>query len=227
MQTRTEAEILAAKASAGDPYSQAETNYRQQRHLSDDELRAWMTEQASLEKAEIRQAVDEKRVYVVAGKDAHRVHLYDCSSLREQIDRDHAWSFWQIGSAESFRLQLAHGDGGPRMPELVDRAAIEALRSYVTCQICAPSVSHTSKSRGVRTTKLTSLSARHIGRELSALDGTSLGLLERIITTIDRYSSSVAVQTSTVSFDETEHPAVIVGPAVSGTVSSGSAVSTE
>ncbi|PPH08588.1 hypothetical protein C5C36_16185 [Rathayibacter sp. AY1G1] len=187
-------------------------DYRQQRFLTDDELRSFMVEQASAEKASIRQAVDADRIYVVAGSGVRRVHLWDCSSLREQIDRDRAWSFWLHGDPENFRKEVAHGDGGPRMPLLLDRAAIEALSTYVTCQICSPTLGHTKKSRGERTAKLTSLSARHIGRSLAALDGAPLGQLQRIVTTVDAGGSKVRVDTTTHSFTDDDRPSVFVAP---------------
>jgi hypothetical protein len=209
---RSETELRAAINQAEDLLAEAETDYRQQRFLTDDELRSFMIEQASAENASIRQAVDADRIYVVAGSDVRRVHFWDCSSLREQIDRDRAWSFWLHGNLENFRREVAHGNGGPRMPRLLDRAAVEALSTYVTCQICSPTLGHTRKSRGERTTKLTSLGARHIGRALTALDGSSLGQLQRIITTVDTDGSLVRVETSTQSFTEAERPVILVAP---------------
>lgn len=210
---RSESELRAALTQAQDVLTEAEIDYRQQRFLTDDELRSFMIEQASAEKASIRQAVDADRIYVVAGSDARRVHFWDCSSLREQIDRDRAWSFWLHGDPENFRRGVAHGNGGPRMPRLLDRAAVEALSTYVTCQICSPTLGHTRKSRGERTTKVTSLAARHIGRSLTALDGSSLGQLQRIITTVDAHGSTVLVETTTQSFTDKERPAILVAPA--------------
>lgn len=207
---RSEAELRAALVEARDVFTEAEIDYRQQRFLTDDELRTFMVEQASAEKASIRQAVNADRIYVVAGSGVRRVHFWDCSSLREQIDRDRAWSFWLHGDPEDFRKEVAHGDGGPRMPRLLDRAAIEALPTYVPCQICSPTLGHTRKSRGERTTKLTSLAARHIGRSLADLDGSPLGLLQRIITTVDAHGSTVRVETATQSFTDEERPAVVV-----------------
>lgn len=212
MTIRSEAELRAALTEAHDLYSEAESDFREQRFLSDDELRAFMRDQASAEKAAIRQAIEEHRIYVVAGSGVRRVHSYDCSSLREQVDRDRAWSPWQHGDPENFRQDVAHGNGGPRMPRLWSRDDVEALSTYVTCQICSPTLSHTKKSRGERTTKLTSLAARHIGRSLAALDGAPLGVLERIVTTVDASGSSICVETSTHSLTEAEHTAVLVVP---------------
>lgn len=213
MTIRSEAELQAALVRAHDLYSEAEADFREQRFLSDDELREFMRDRASIEKATIRQAVDEGRIYVVAGSDSRRVHSYDCPSLRDQVDRDRAWSPWIHGDPEVFRQDVAHGDGRPRMPKFWDRDTIEALSSYVTCQICSPTLSHTRKSRGERTTKLTSLTARHIGRSLLGLDGTSLGAVERIITTLDASGSSVRVETTTHSLTDAEHAAILVAPA--------------
>jgi hypothetical protein len=210
MTIRSETELHAALADAHNLYSEAESDFREQRFLSDDELRAFMREQASAEKATIRRAIEDGRVYVVAG--SGRVHSYDCSSLREQVDRDRAWSPWQHGDPEMFRQDVAHGDGGPRMPKFWARDDVEALSTYVTCQICSPTLSHTKKSRGERTTKLTSLVARHIGRSLTALDGTALGVLERLVTTIDATGTSVSAHTSTRSLASAEHPSVLVAP---------------
>jgi hypothetical protein len=212
MTIRSESELRAALTEAHDLYSEAESDFREQRFLSDDELRAFMRDQASAEKAAIRQAIEEHRIYVVAGSGVRRVHSYDCSSLREQVDRDRAWSPWQHGDPENFRQDVAHGDGGPRMPKFWSRDDVEALSTYVTCQTCSPTLSHTKKSRGERTTKLTSLAARHFGRSLTALDGAPLGVLERIVTTVDTSGSSVLVETSTHTITEAEHTAVLVVP---------------
>lgn len=212
MTIRSETELQAAAVKARHLYSEADTSLRERRFLTDDELREFMREQASIEKAMIRQAVHKGRVYVVAGSDARRVHSYDCSSLRDQVDRDRAWSSWHSNS-EGFRQEIAHGNGSPRMPKLRDRDAIEALSSYVTCQTCSPTLSHTRKSRGEQMTKLTSLTSRHVGRSITALDGTPLGTIERIITTVDANGSSVRVETATHSLNEARHAAVLVVPA--------------
>ncbi|PPG48989.1 hypothetical protein C5C41_16240 [Rathayibacter sp. AY1E9] len=209
---RSETELREALTQAQDLLTEAEIDYRQLRFLTDDELRAFMVEQVSAEKASIRRAVEADCIYVVAGADVRRVHFWDCSSLREQIDRDRAWSFWLHGDPENFRKEVAHGDGGPRMPILLDRAAVETLSTYVTCQICSPTLSHTRKARGERTTKLTSLVARHIGRSLTALDGSPLGQLQRIVTTVDAHGSTVLVETTTQSFTDEERPAILVAP---------------
>lgn len=210
MTIRSEEELRAALARAHDVYIEAESDFREQRFLSDDELRAFMREQASAEKAMIRKAIEEGRVYVVAG--SGRVHSYDCSSLREQVDRDRAWSPWQHGDPENFRQDVAHGDGGPRMPKFWARSEVEALSTYVTCQICSPTLSHTKKSQGERTTKLTSLAARHIGRSLTALNGAPLGVLERLVTNVDATGTEVRAHTTTQILTAAEHPAVLVVP---------------
>lgn len=209
---RSEAELRDALDGALALYGQAESDLREQRYLTNEELRLYMREQLSAEKAAIRAAVDSGRLYVAAGNDVRRVHFYDCSSLREQVDRDRAWSGWLTEDLERFRQEVAHGDGGPRMPRLLDRTAVEALSSYVTCQICSPTLSHTRKSRGERTTRLLNLSARHIGRSLAALDGSPLGLLQRIVTSVDAQGSSVRIETTTHSFTEAQHSAVLVRP---------------
>ena len=153
MTIRSKSELQAALVEARTLYSEAEANFRERRFLTDAELRAFMGEQASLEKRVIREAVDAGRIFIVAGSDVRRVHLYDCSSLRDQVDRDRAWSSWQTNNPEDYRQDVAHGSGGPRMPKFWDRNEVEALSSYVTCQICSPTLSHPKKSRGERTTK--------------------------------------------------------------------------
>lgn len=214
MTTRSEAELRDAADRAIARYTEADSDLREQRFLTDDELLAQMHEQASAEKALIRAAIAAGRTYIVAGNDTRRVHFHDCPSLREQVDRDRAWSPWLHGDVEGFRQSVAHGDGGPRMPQFLDRPAVEALSSYVTCQICSPTLSHVRKSRGERTTKLTSLTGRHIGRSLAALDGSQLGQLERIVTTIDAAGLAVRVDTTSGSITEDQHPAVLVTPRV-------------
>jgi hypothetical protein len=215
MPTRSEAELAGAAAEALRSYTQVDTEYREQRFLTDDELRASMVEQVSAEKASIRQAIDAGRIYVAAGAEGRRVHLYNCSSLREQVDRDRAWAIWLHGDLEEFRRQLAYGDGSPRMLRLLDRAGIEALPAYVTCRICSPTLDHPRKTRGERTTKLTSLTARHIGRVLTALDGSPLGQLQRIITTVDAAGSTLRIETTTHSLAEADQSAVLVEPGAS------------
>ncbi len=215
MSVRSEGELGVAMADAYDLASRADNDLREMRYLTSDEVRAYMRDQLSAEKAAIRRAISADRIYVVAGSGVRRVHFYDCPSLSAHIDRDRAWSSWLHGDPEDFRRGVAHGDGGPRMPELLDRDAVEALRTYVTCQTCSPTLSHTRKSLTDRTTKLINLAQRHIGRPIAGLNGNSLGQVERIITTIDREGSSVRVETSTHSLTEQDSPAVIVGPPAS------------
>jgi len=217
MTVRSEAGLRQAASKAMTLLEQADANFQELRFLTDDELRSRMHEQASAEKAAIRAALDAGRVYVIAGKDARRVHFHDCPSLREQVDRDRAWSRWLQGEVEDFRQAVAHGDGGPRMPELLSRTTVEALSTYVTCQVCSPTLSHVRKRHGERTTKLTSLTSRHVSRSLNALDGTWLGQLQRIVTTVDAQGSTIEIETTVCSFTENQHAAVLVGPPANDT----------
>jgi hypothetical protein len=191
--------------------SQAERDWRMERNFSDEEIRTQMSEQLGNEKALIRQAIANGEIYVVAGKDARRVHFHDCPSLRGQVDRERAWAEWFSWPVEDVRRMHAQAFSGPRMPDLVSRAHVEALSSYVTCQTCAPTVNHTKKSRGAVSTNLTSLSQRHIGRALQSLEGDELGTLLRIITTVDASGIHIAIETALTRLSQDDIDAVYVG----------------
>jgi hypothetical protein len=212
MSDRSESELHAAAAAAVRALSAADADLAEMRYWSDDDLRVVMRELASQEKAAIRAAIDGGRTYVVAGRDIRRVHSYDCSTLRDQIDRDRAWAPFQQ-DPESYRQQVAHGDGVPRMPQLLSRSQVEALSTYVPCQTCSPTLDHVRKTSSQQGTKLTSLTARHICRDLAALDGTSLGRLEAIVTTTTVDGTAVTLVTDATTVIETLYDAVRVLPA--------------
>jgi hypothetical protein len=191
--------------------SQAERDWRMERNFSDEEIRSQMTEQLGIEKAQIRRAISDGEIYVVAGKDARRVHFHDCSSLRGQVYREGAWAEWLSWPVETVREMHSQGFSGPRMPELVDRGHVESLSSYVTCQTCSPTVDHTKKIRGAVTTKLTSLSQRHIGRTVQSVEGDELGTLLRIITTVDASRVHIALETTLTRLSQDDLEAIYVG----------------
>jgi hypothetical protein len=193
--------------------NQAERDWKLERHLTDDDLRAEMSRLLSSEKASIRRSIDEGEIYVVAGKDVRRIHYYNCSSLAPQVDRDRAWSRWLSSDMEDVRMNRSQGFSSPRMPELLRREHVEALGTYVTCQICSPTLSHVKKIRAPRSTKLRTLGQRHIGRELVLEDGESAGLLLRITTTVDAGGSHVKIDTTLGSLNESDVEHVYVQPA--------------
>lgn len=204
-QTPTYDEIL-------DRVKVSEDDWKMERHISDEQMRADMAAQCAHEKQIIRADLERGRVFVIAGKDQRRVHAFECSSLRDQTDRDRAWASWLAATVESVRREHAQGNSGPKMPELASRAEVEALSSYVPCQTCAPLLDHTVKKRARPTTKLSSLSQRHIGRTITTLDGQDLGLLRRILITIDEGGMSVTIETSAGTLSGADSERVLVGP---------------
>lgn len=212
MSDRSESKLRAIAADAADALSAADADLREMRYWTDDELRIVMRDRAAREKTAIREAVEDGRIFVVAGSDIRRVHHHDCSSLRDQTDRDRAWSPFQ-NDPEYYRQEVAHGSGLPKMPQLLSRAQVEALPTYVTCRTCSPTLDHPRKTRGERSTKLSSFGARHIGRNLRSVDGSDLGRLEGIMTMVTASGTAVTLLTSLGAVNESQHAAVCVLPA--------------
>lgn len=69
------------------------------------------------------------------------------------------------------------------MPALLTRADVEAMVSYKTCPVCAPTLDHTDKRVGVKgwtVLKAGSLNRRHLGTVFSLPDGSEIGALMKI-----------------------------------------------
>ena len=68
--------------------------------------------------------------------------------MRQFVDRDAAWAPY-LSHLE--RVRDWHGsDNAPSMPRMLTRAEVEGLKTYKTCPLCAPTLDHTNKRRGVR-----------------------------------------------------------------------------
>jgi hypothetical protein len=189
----------------------AEDDVRMQRHLSDDELRGQIHSQIAREQAAVDASITRGERFVVAGNDKRKVHNYNCPTLSRQMDRSRAWSWWITADAEDLRTNIAHGYPGPRMPDQRTRADVETLSTYVTCQVCSPTVDHVRKKRAPRLTKLTSLGSQHIGRELTSGEQ-SLGSLVRITTSISAVGTTVTIETTTGEYDTDALDTIQVGP---------------
>lgn len=209
MPARSESELRAIAADAADALSAADAELTDMRYWSDDELRVVMRDRAAREKAAVRAAVEAGRAFAVAGSEIRRVHHYDRSSFRNQTDRDRAWSPFQ-SDPEYCRKEVAFGSGVSKMPQLLSRAEVEALPTHVTCQTCSPTPDHPRKTRAQRSMKLSSLTARHIGRSIRSIDGSNLGCLEAIMTTITAHGTAVTLVTSLGAVNEEQHCAVYV-----------------
>jgi hypothetical protein len=164
---------------AWDELNAQEDYIRSMRHLSDDELRAQLVETLGKEKARIGAWLDSGDCFIISG--AGKVHLPDCPSMRQFMDRDAAWAPY-LDDLE--RVRDWHGDdNAPVFPALRTRADIESMKSYKVCPLCAPTLDHTDKrigAKGWTALKAGSLNRRHLGTAFSLPNGTEIGVLTRL-----------------------------------------------
>jgi hypothetical protein len=101
--------------------------------------------------------------------------------MQKFVDRDAAWAPY-LKHLDWVRDW--HGsDNAPAMPTMLTRSEVEGLKTYKTCPLCAPTLNHTDKRRGIRgwtTLKLGSLKSKHFGKTFSFTDGVEIGALTKI-----------------------------------------------
>ena len=152
---------------------------RRMDYLSDEELTQQLVTTLRKEKEVVDGWIDSGDCFLLAS--SGKVHLPDCTSMRQFVDRDAAWAPY-LRDLE--RVRDWHGsDNAPAMPRMLTRTQVEGLRAYKTCPLCAPTLDHTDKRHGIRgwtTLKAASLKTQHFGKEFSLADGTSIGELTRI-----------------------------------------------
>lgn len=148
-------------------------------HLSDEELTQQLIATLQREKDLVEDWLDSGDCFIVSS--AGKVHLPQCQSMRQLVDRDAAWAPY-LSHLE--RVRDWHGsDNAPSMPRMLTRAEVEGLKTYKTCPLCAPTLDHTNKRRGVRgwtCLKAGSLKTNHFGKKFSFADGAEIGALTRI-----------------------------------------------
>lgn len=152
---------------------------RRMAYLSDEELTQQLVTTLRKEKEAVDSWLDSGDCFILAS--SGKVHLPECTSMRQFVDRDAAWAPY-LRDLE--RVRDWHGsDNAPAMPRMLTRAEVEGLRAYKACPLCAPTLDHTDKRRGIRgwtTLKAASLRAQHFGRDFSLVDGTRIGELTKI-----------------------------------------------
>lgn len=184
----TKGKVLYGKTSKAQEREQAaskalneqENFLRRQDYLSDEELTENVLAGIRREKAIVESWLDSGECFVLSS--AGKVHLPQCPSMRQFMDRDAAWAPY-LRDLESVRDWS--GDTYPAMPVLRTRAQVEDLKSYKTCPMCAPTLDHTEKRPGISgwtILKAGSLKAKHFGKTFSFVDGTGIGVLARIST---------------------------------------------
>lgn len=169
----------ARAAAASEDLSRAEDYLRREEYLDDDQLRAQLLERVRAEKEAVDSWLHGGEFYIIAG--SGKVHLPTCDSVGRWLDREQMWQPW-LDDLE--RVRNWHGgDNAPAFPKLLDRAGVEALRTYTTCQLCAPTLDHIEKRggrKGWQSIQASSLGAKHFGLHLSTTEGRELGQLVRI-----------------------------------------------
>lgn len=135
--------------------------------------------------------------YVITASGTRRVHLPECYHVRHVIHRDEAWKY-----VAATPEPVSFSDLGfvYAMPQILSRDEVEALSSYVACQVCAPTLNHQRKLwvLNTRPMKATSIGLHHIGREVHAEDGAPLGMLvshQRIVTVAGIRSITTTTET--------------------------------
>ena len=150
-------------------------------HLSDEELTRQLVATLRQEKARVDRWVDSGDCFVLSS--AGKVHLPQCPSMRQFMDRDAAWKPY-LDDLE--RVRDWHGnDNAPDMPTLLTRTDVEGLKTYKTCPVCAPTLDHTDKRPGLRgwtVLKCGSLKTKHFGKVFNFVGGEKIGVLKRIST---------------------------------------------
>lgn len=166
------------RASSEALYAQ-EDFLRRVSYLSDEELTQQLLITLRMEKEAVDSWLDSGDRFILAS--SGKVHLPECTSMRQFMDRDAAWAPY-LGDLE--RVRDWHGsDNAPAMPRVLTRAEVEGLRAYKRCPLCAPPLDHTDKRRGIHgwtTLKAGGLRTRHFGKDFSLVDGTRVGELTKI-----------------------------------------------
>lgn len=152
-------------------------------------------------------------VFVITAGGTRRVHLPECFHVRNVLRREEAWR--QILDHPE-GLTLNHMGLVWAMPEILNRAEVESFRSYVACQVCAPTLNHQKKLWVLNNGPMlaTSLKVSHIGRWISTPEGKPLGDLishQRIVT-VDGMTSITTTTETVIEGDGTEK--YVVGPKV-------------
>lgn len=152
---------------------------RRQHNLKDEELRAEVHQRIRNEKAAINSWFRSGEFFILAR--SGRVHLPTCETVSHWLDRDTMWEPYLL---DLERVKDWHGsDNYPVFPTLLDRASVEARRSYTTCQTCSPALDHTVKRggrRGWQNVLAGHLGPKHFGLHMSTPDGRDIGQLVRV-----------------------------------------------
>lgn len=153
-------------------------------------------------------------VFVITDSGTRRVHLPTCHHVRHTIHRDEAW-----GLVLKNYDTLRPADMGMvyRLPHILVRPEIEALNSYVTCRVCAPTLDHRRKAYVLNARPMLALSfgIHHLGRAVQTLDGDDLGFLvghQRIVSA-EGIRSITTTTERVIEGDGTEKYLVVPKPA--------------
>ncbi|MHA7209570.1 hypothetical protein [Arthrobacter sp. MDT1-65] len=171
----------ARRSAAMDELNAREDYLRREEYRSDDELRAELKETIRQEKKTVDSFAGTE-YYVVS--ESGKVHLPTCGVVRRYFDRD---AIWEPYLDDLKWARDWHGDyRPPRMPNLYTRAAIESSEKYEMCELCSPTLDHTTK--GAREAKdkhwqsvvVGRLAEQHFDKPLFTLEGDELGTLVRV-----------------------------------------------
>ncbi|QOD05790.1 hypothetical protein [Pseudarthrobacter sp. BIM B-2242] len=192
--------LVPERTPMDDPYWPA-SDYSQPKP-SLEEIRAQIKREQEAVDSRLRSGED---VFVITASGARRVHRPGCWHVRHTVDRTEAWDMVLQGY-ETLRpadLGMVY-----RMPHVLSRQEVEALNSYVTCQVCAPGLDHQRKkfTFPVRPMLALSFGAQHVGRAVFTEEGEELGALvshQRIVTA-DGIRSITTTTLQTLEGDGTE-----------------------
>jgi hypothetical protein len=146
-----------------------------------DGIKAQIAREQSIIDAKLRTG---EPVFVNTASGSRRIHKPECHHIQHTLDRTEAWSQVLTGYET---LRPAELGVVYRMPDILNRAEVEALNSYITCQACAPTLDHTRKTYVLNARPMQALSfgPQHVGREVATPEGERLGTLvshQRIVT---------------------------------------------
>ncbi|MCC3269485.1 hypothetical protein MUG94_08130 [Arthrobacter gengyunqii] len=174
-------EIREREQAAVRALNEQEDYVRRMGHLSDEELTRQLVATLRQEKTRLDRWIDSGECFILSS--AGKIHLPQCPSMRQFMDRDAAWKPYLD---DLDRVRDWHGsDNAPDMPTLLTRAEVEGLKAYKTCSVCAPTLDHTDKRPGLRgwtVLKCGSLKTKHFGKYFSFVAGEEMGVLTRIST---------------------------------------------
>lgn len=192
--------LVPDRTPADDPYWPA-ADYSQPKP-SMEEIRAQIRREQEAVDSGLRSS---EPVFVITASGTRRVHRPDCFHVRHTVDRTESWDL-VLKNYDTLRpsdLSMVY-----RMPHVLTRAQVEALNSYVTCQVCAPDLDHQRKkfSFPVRPMLALSFGPHHVGRAVFTEEGEELGVLvshQRIVTG-DGIRSVTTTTQQTLEGDGTE-----------------------